>query len=153
MTFFRPLLAAALLGALATAHADDHGARVPPLPAYLQECGACHVAFPARLLPAVSWQRLMANLPRHFGTDASTDPATTREVATWLQANAATGRRAGETPPNDRITTTAWFIHEHDEVPTQAWKRPTVGKPSNCAACHPRAAEGGFSEHDVRIPR
>jgi hypothetical protein len=29
------------------------------------------------MLPAASWQRLMGNLPRHFGTDASLDAATT----------------------------------------------------------------------------
>ena len=28
------------------------------------------------MLPAASWQRLMNNLPRHHGSDASLDPAT-----------------------------------------------------------------------------
>jgi hypothetical protein len=141
-----------LFAALA-AHADEHAARVPPLPAYQQECGACHVAFPARLLPAASWQRQMSNLSRHYGSDASLDAASTREIATWLQANAATGRRATEPPEQDRITRSAWFVREHDEVPAAAWKRAAIGKPSNCAACHTRAADGRFSEHEITIPR
>ena len=37
------------------------------------ECGSCHVAYPAQLLPATSWQRLMKGLDKHFGTDASVD--------------------------------------------------------------------------------
>lgn len=152
MKMLRYLGGAALALAALTARADDHGARVAPPAAYLQECGACHVPFPARGLPAASWQRLMADLPRHFGTDASLDPATTRQLADWLQAHAGTGRRA-EVPPQDRITRSAWFEREHDEVPASVWRSAAVGKPSNCAACHTRAAEGRFGEREIRLPR
>ncbi len=139
------------LAAFAT-QADDHGPRVTPPAAYLQECGACHVPFPARALPAASWQRLMADLPHHFGTDASLDAATTRALADWLQANAGTGHRAA-VPPQDRLTRSAWFEREHDEVPAALWRSAAVGKPSNCAACHTRAAEGRFGEREIRLPR
>lgn len=148
-------LALGLLGAVG-AHADDdekRGARVPVLPAYQQECAACHVAFPAKGLPAASWQRLMADLPRHFGTDASLDAKTTAEISQYLQANAATGKRARGTPPEDRMTRAAWFVREHDEISPAVWQRASIGKPSNCAACHQGAPQGRFSEHDVRIPK
>ena len=145
--------AAALLAFVLGARADEPAARVAPLPAYQQECGACHVAFPVALLPATSWQHLMTNLPRHYGSDASMDPATTREIASWLQAHAGTGRRTLEPPPEDRITRSAWFQREHDEVAASTWKRPAIGKASNCAACHTRAAEGRYGEHEIRIPR
>ncbi|WP_374566101.1 diheme cytochrome c [Ideonella sp.] len=149
----RPGLMALALATLASAaRADDHGARVPLPPAYLQECGACHVPFPAQSLPAASWQRLMNDLPRHFGTDASLDAATTRALADWLQAHAATGRRAAE-PPQDRLTRSDWFVREHDEVPAALWRSAAVGKATNCAACHTRAAEGRFGERDIRLPR
>jgi hypothetical protein len=69
-----------------------HGARVPLLPLYQQECAACHVAYPPGLLPARSWERLMSGLPKHFGSDASLDAATTRQIANWLAANAGTSR-------------------------------------------------------------
>ncbi len=143
------------VGVAGAALADDdaRAPRVPLLPKYQQECAACHVAYPPGLLPAASWQRLMANLPRHFGTDASLDAATARELSAWLVAHAGTDQRAREAPPQDRITRSAWFVREHDEVPAATWKLPAVKSAANCAACHPRADQGDFNEHDIRIPR
>ncbi len=147
-----------LILAFGLAHAaladdDRQTARVPLLPKYQQECSACHVAYPPGLLPKASWQRLMGNLRQHFGADASLDPATQKEIASWLDAHAGTGKRASEAPPEDRITRSAWFIREHDEVPAATWKRPAIKSASNCGACHTQADQGDFSEHHVRIPR
>lgn len=137
---------------IGAAHADkdeNPTSRVPLHPRYQQECTACHVAYPPRLLPAESWQRLMKNLPSHFGTDASLDAATTRQLSDWLTAHAG-DRRA---PPQDRITRSSWFLHEHDEVGTSTWQRASIKSPSNCAACHTRADQGDFNERFIRIPR
>ncbi len=150
----RRALALALLGAATLARAD-----LPPqplLPAYKAECSACHVAYPPALLPADSWKRLMGGLDRHFGTDASLDPATAKAIAAWLEANAGTYRkvrREGAAPPEDRITRAAWFRREHDEVPAATWKRADVKSPANCAACHTQADQGDFSERQLRVPR
>ena len=145
--------ALALLSAGA-ARADDHGSRAPLLPRYSQECGSCHVPYAPRLLPAASWQRLMAGLPRHFGTDASLDAATVAELSRWLQAEAASGRRAGDAPPpEDRITRSTWFQREHRGVAAEVWRRPSVRSAAQCAACHADADRGRFSERDVRIPK
>lgn len=152
----RAMLAfAALLGCVGAAHADGdlHVAPVQLLPKYRQECASCHVAYPPGMLPAKSWQRLINNLPRHFGTDASLDAASAKELAAWLTANARSDKRAREAPSQDRITTSAWFTREHDEVSAAAWRRPAVKSPSNCGACHTQADQGDFNEHDVRIPR
>lgn len=152
---FNRIAVIALLSVAGAAVAGDHGRspRTAPPALYTQECASCHVAYPPGLLPAASWQRLMANLPRHFGTDASLDPAGLKELAGWLAGNAGSGRRAREAPPGDRITRSAWFVREHDEVPARTWKLPAVKSPSNCSACHTRADQGDFDEHDVRIPR
>lgn len=147
------LLAALLLGSAGTRADEPRGPRVPLLPEYRQECGACHVAYPPGLLPAASWRRLMAGLPEHFGTDASLDAEAVRRIAGWLDANAGQGRRTREAPPGDRITRSAWFVHEHDEVPSATWKRASIKSPANCAACHTRAEQGDFDERDIRIPR
>ena len=32
-----------------------------------------------------AWQRLMGNLGKHFGVDASLDAATNRAIASWLK--------------------------------------------------------------------
>ena len=152
----RALLAfAVLLGAGHIAHADgdQRAVRLPLLPKYRQECASCHVAYPPGMLPAQSWQRLIDNLPRHFGTDASLDAASAKELSAWLAVNAGTYKRVREAPPEDRLTTSAWFARKHDEVPAAAWKRPAVKSPSNCSACHAQADQGDFNERNVRIPR
>jgi cytochrome c553 len=137
------------------AQADSDGARGPLLPKYVQECTACHVAYPAGYLPAPSWKRVMTGLSKHYGTDASLDAATARDISAWLAANAGTYKRVSEEPPQDRITKSAWFLRKHrdGEVPANVWKRASVGSPANCAACHLNADKGDFKEHDVRIPK
>ena len=145
-------LAAAAAGA-ALADGDRRAAAVPLLPQYRSECAACHIAYPPGMLPAASWQRLMRNLPQHFGTDASLDARTVQAISQWLMANAGTYRRVREEPPQDRITRSAWFQRKHDEVPAATWKLPAVKSPANCAACHATADQGVFDEHAVRIPR
>lgn len=144
--------ALALAGSLPAA-ADGPRTPVPLLPAYQQECAACHIAYPPNLLPAASWQRLMQNLPRHFGTDASVDAATLQVLTTWLTGTSARTARTSAAPPDDRITRSPWFVREHREVPAATWKLPAVRSASNCAACHTRADEGDFDEHSIRIPR
>lgn len=146
------LLAAFALTGAAFADEGERASRVPLLPKYQQECAACHIAYPPGLLPAASWQRILDNLPRHYGTDASLDPTTVKELSVWLGANAG-GRRVREQPAGDRITRSAWFIREHDEVPASTWKLPAVKSPANCMACHTRADQGDFNEHNIRIPR
>jgi hypothetical protein len=135
--------------------ADDHGQakRAPLLPKYQQECSSCHIAYPPRMLSSASWQRLTNNLPHHFGTDASLDEASVKELSAWLTEHAGTSKRVQSDPPEDRITRSAWFVREHDEVPAATWKRTAIKSASNCAACHSRADQGDFNEHDVRIPR
>lgn len=148
------LAAAAGLAQSAAVSAD--GGRAPFAPAppkYKEECGACHVAYPAGLLPAASWPRLMAGLQRHYGTDASLDPALAKELSAWLAANAGTHKRVREVPPEDRITRSAWFLRKHDEVAAATWKLPAVKSAANCAACHPQADQGDFNERRIRIPR
>ena len=147
------LIASLGLGSAALADDDRRVDRLPLLPTYRQECAACHVAYPPGMLPAASWRRLMTQLPRHYGTDASLDPATVKELSAWLVAHAGTSRRVREEPAEDRITRSAWFIRQHDEVSAATWKLPAVKSAANCAACHAQAEKGDFNEHDVHIPR
>ena len=82
--------------------------------------------------------------------------ATTQAIGAWLAERAGTYKkvqRERTAPPQDRITRSAWFVREHDEVGAAVWKRPAIKSATNCAACHTRAAEGRFSEHEIRIPK
>lgn len=121
-------------------------------PAWQAECGSCHVAYPPSLLPADSWRAVMAGLDKHFGVDASVDAKAAAEIGAFLERNAGRGRGTTARPVL-RITETAWFRHEHDEIGAAVWKNPKVKSPANCAACHVGAEQGNFSEHDVRVPR
>lgn len=147
---------ASLLGmalAAAAVHADDRPLRplnVPP--AYAQECGACHTAYPPGMLPARSWQRLMAGLDRHFGTDASLDTQTLQQIDRWLQAHAGSYRRVAEEPPQDRITRSAWFERKHRKIAPAVWQLASVKSPAHCAACHAGADRGRFDDDDLRLP-
>lgn len=152
-----PLLLAALSLPWIAYADDDDGERftsVPLLAKYKQECSACHVAYPPALLPAQSWRRLMSGLPRHFGTDASLDTASLKQISDWLAKHAApSAEGARAAPPDERISRSAWFIRQHDEVPSRTWRLPAVKSAANCAACHTRAEQGDFNERYVHIPR
>ena len=147
---------AVAIAAVAFAHmalADGNGRNVPLLPLYKQECAACHVAYPPTLMPAASWSRIMANLPKHFGTDASLDQTTAKELSSWISAHAGTYKRVSEEPPQDRITRTAWFDRKHREVSPATWKLASVKSAANCGACHTQADAGDFNERNIRTPR
>jgi nitrate/TMAO reductase-like tetraheme cytochrome c subunit len=147
------LLAAGALLSSAQAEERRPARPVVTLPAYQQECASCHQAYPPGMLPAESWQRVMGQLKTHYGVDASLDTATVKALTPWLVANAGTWKRVSEAPPQDRITRSAWFERKHREVTASVFKRPAIGSPSNCKACHTASDQGDFNEHNVRIPR
>lgn len=148
--FLACVLALAMPGAWASEM--ERRAPVVPDPQWQAECGSCHVAYPPALLAKGDWRRVMATLDRHFGTDASVDPAIARHIAAFLEQNG--GREQAEVPPagTPRITQTRWFLREHREVPAQVWTRASVGSAANCTACHTGAAAGDFRERNIRIP-
>lgn len=125
-------------------------------PAFAAECGSCHLAFPPALLAAPDWQRIMASLDKHYGDNATLDETSRRAINDFLVRSAGSGRRTegadsgrGALP---RLTLTGWFRRKHDEVPAAVWKDKRVGSAANCAACHPQAEIGSFSEREIRMP-
>ena len=143
----------ALLLTVAGAGAAQAQIQTAAMARYEQECAACHIAYPPGMLPQASWAHLLQGLNRHFGVDASLDAATQQEIGGWLQQHAGSFRHVREAPPQDRISKSAWFVNQHDEVSAAVFKRKAVGGASQCAACHPNAAKGRFSEREVRIPK
>jgi len=117
------------------------------------ECSGCHLAFPPGLLPAPSWQKMMGELDKHFGTDASLSPADTKEITDFLVKNASNRWTANTAPL--KITDSEWFKSKHraGEINPAVWKRESVKSPSNCLACHRGADKGDFDEDNVRIPK
>lgn len=135
---------------LASAQADEgreRGRSAPQLALYQQECASCHLAYPAGLLPARSWTRLMQGLDQHFGVNASLDDESVKTLSNYLTRYAST---RAEAPPQERITQSRWFVRKHDDFTPQDWLK--VKGASNCAACHTGAAQGDFEEERVRLP-
>lgn len=120
---------------------------------YMEECASCHTAYAPRFLNKTNWQNITTDLSHHFGTDATIDDKSLAEIAKWLETNAATQGKSAELSKDNRITSKRWFLHEHDEVSANTWKRASIKGPSNCIACHSKANEGNFNEHDIRIPK
>lgn len=159
----KKLLLLPLVFAATPVLADSHGSILPAAanPKWKAECSACHVAYPPALLPERSWRKMMGSLERHFGDDASLDPASVKEITDFLAQNSAerSSRSAkilrGISPADapQRITETPWFQRKHDEIRADVWKRPKVGSAANCAACHTGAEKGDYDEDRVRIPR
>ena len=148
-----PLLAALAFTAAAPAHADSNWRMPPNAPAaYVQECAACHLAYPPALLPARSWQRLMGGLDQHFGSDASLDAATRQQIDRWLRAHAGTRPRVIAAPPQDRITRSAWFERKHREIDPSVWRLNSVKSAAHCAACHTGAEAGDFDDDRLKVP-
>ena len=130
---------------------------------YAKECGACHLAFPPQFLPKRSWIKIMNTLDNHFGENASLDDAARTQILAYLVGNSAETSRSKmsrkilssirdtETPL--RISDTPYFKKQHDEFPSDVFKRKSIATPANCSACHPAAEKGDFDEHRVRIPK
>ena len=128
-----------------------------PMPAdapksYEAECAGCHMAYPPGLLSQKNWQNIMGGLGKHFGTDASPDAKSQTEITNWLVKHAASKYKYSALAPDNRISKSAWFIKEHDEVRAEVWKRPSVKSAANCMACHKDAASGGFNEKNLQVP-
>jgi hypothetical protein len=156
MTPIREFMAfAVVVGAwLGVANAEGRpSSRPPPPPVYVEECGSCHVAYPARFLGASSWSAVLANLESHFGVDASVDPRVREELRAHLLAGARSRETAAGAKPLLRITETSWFRHEHPRPGASVWSHPDVKSPSNCSGCHRQAESGDFRERSLRVPK
>jgi hypothetical protein len=115
-----------------------------PPAAYINNCGGCHMAYPAWMLPATSWSKIMSNLDEHFGSQVSVPAEDAAVVERWLKEQAAgsgANRRgdkvarhlAGQSPL--RVTDTPWFIHKHRKLPGSS-------NFADCVSCHTDAAQG-----------
>lgn len=123
-------------------------------PAWQQECSACHVAYPPKMLSAASWRAVMGGLDKHFGSDASLDAATQSDILRFLELNAGKRETSLNGKPQLRITETRWFVQEHTKaLPRNIWKHPAVKSAANCVACHTVAEKGNYSERSLRLPK
>jgi hypothetical protein len=141
------LLPLAALLVVTDASAGEH--RYTLSPTYIAECGSCHVAYPPDLFGAAHWATLMQGLDRHFGTDASLDAKSQREIGEFLQSRASTRDKHLTNTKPPRLTETSRFRREHRGLSAPA-KGSTLAQ---CNACHTRAEQGDFSEGSPKSSR
>lgn len=153
MTMLRIISLALIIVTASPALAGDDW--VPPIknPLVQKECGSCHMAFQPAFLPARSWNRMMDELPRHFGEDASLPTDKAQSIREYMTANAGdvmTRGRAGKymqwVEPGaspQRITENPDFLRKH-QFSERVWKDPKVVTKSNCLACHFGADKGWY---------
>ncbi len=139
---------------------EDNGHRITAAssPIYVEECGSCHMAYPASLLPGKSWQKVMQGLENHFGENAELDTQTRQQIEGYLVRESTRVsyrklfRNLGAAAPL-RITELPYFVHEHDEIPARfVVGNDKVKSLSQCNTCHRGAQRGHFDEDDIVIP-
>ena len=144
---------------------DDSNPGVAPIDNsfYVKECGVCHFAYQPGLLPARSWQQLMANIENHFDENAELETDEQKTLTDYLVNNAADFskhkrsrkimRSLSQHKTLIRITEIPYIVHEHDELPSiMVIGNPKVKSLSYCDKCHTRADTGSYSEDDINIP-
>ena len=151
---------------------EKHGARErlahagPEAPAgtaetYAKECGACHHAYYPGLLPARSWEKLLADPRDHFGEQLPLASQALAQVRAYLAATAAdvAGNKRSRKIMADlgsarpmRITDIGYLRAKHRKLPQEVWARPAVGGFNNCNACHKGASAGDFDDDSAVIP-
>jgi len=130
------LLAVGLTGAIAIAAVFALNSR--PIPGwrlvqepavYTKECGACHIAYHPSLLPAASWEKVMASLDNHFGEDASLSDGETKTIAAWLAANIPDDDTTTLCHGDFRIGNLMFHPTEPRVIAVLDWELATLGHP------------------------
>ncbi|MEQ1504958.1 MAG: hypothetical protein ABMB14_22185, partial [Myxococcota bacterium] len=123
----------------------------PPMPlataaGWTEACGECHLAYHPSLLPARSWDRMLADQADHFGEDLGFDAPTVATLSgiahgfgADLGATEHAARVAAEEGTPASITDSATWNAEHARLAFGPDDHP-----SRCLACHADAEVGSF---------
>jgi len=144
-------------------HVKFVGRLLPDNKLWRDECGACHAVFYPALLPARSWEKMMAEQDKHFGSDLGFDKTTTDEILKFMVDNSAdkhlieSGFKIEQSIPKDsspqRITETPYWVNKHREIAAADWANPLVKSKNNCGACHTDADDGTYEDGAMHIPK
>jgi hypothetical protein len=123
---------------------------------YIEECGACHMAYAPGLLPEKSWHKILNGLQDHFGENAELDSETLAYLQDYLNRNALEHEKSDKinklmrkmpADPPVRITELPQFLIEHEPAVRQMeLESVEVGFFSPCEDCHKQGASGIFDK-------
>jgi hypothetical protein len=130
---------------------------------YIKECGSCHFPYQPGLLPSNSWNKMMVNLDKHFGVDASLASEDFVTLSKYLNDNSAeknmqykrSNRIVTSLLPGqvaNSISTTPYIIEKHRGIKKDLISQKDVKGLFNCMACHTTADKGIYSERAIKIP-
>lgn len=118
---------------------------------WTKECGSCHLAYPAPLLPPRSWERMLAEQDKHFGEDLSLSAGAAARLLRIVRESPATSwgewALSGSVIPGaspQRITELARWREIHHRVAEARFKSKEVAGRHDCGACHRDAPSGIF---------
>lgn len=130
--------------------------------AYRNECGSCHFAYLPGMLPARSWQALMARSTDHFGESLSLSAATAAGIERYLVEQAADrsdyrGSKLilswlAEDKTPVRITSLPLMRQRHVVIRKLQRDSRVDVKLTNCDGCHEKAATGSFAYSQIVVP-
>lgn len=128
---------------------------------YIEECGACHVAFPPGLMPQRSWEVIVDGFADHFGEELEFDDEVIASLRKYLINNAADRSkyprsvlimqylRDDLTPT--RVMDVPYIKRKHSQIPRDALeKNANVRSFANCDACHSRVEAGSFNKKEIK---
>jgi cytochrome b len=138
------------------------GPELPKNKLWRLACGECHLAYHPTLLPARSWQRMLAEQENHFGEDLYLDEDILVKLRQFSTENAAESslteaawKIQRTTSPLEsplRITETPYWKAQHQNIADEIWQHPDVNFQGNCGACHLDAERGTFEDGAMRLP-
>jgi cytochrome b len=138
------------------------GPELPHNAHWNEACGECHLAYHPTLLPARSWQRMLAEQHNHFEEDLDLDEDILGELRQFSTANAAESilteaawKIQRTTSPLEsplRITETPYWQTEHQNIADEIWQHPDINFQGNCGVCHLDAERGTFEDSAMHLP-
>ena len=126
---------------------------------WTKECGSCHLAYPQALLPARSWEKMLAEQDKHFGEDLGLSEAAVKKLlqdvnvpaAAWGPWAISSAVPASQAP--QRITDLDRWRAIHHRVPDERFKAKPVAGKHDCGACHRDAPSGIFHPRMIQIAK
>ncbi len=131
-------------------------------PLLYEECGDCHIVFPAYLLPKRAWNAIMDTPEDHFGDELDLEPEDSKTIREYLVKN------SGENSTREAavkilfsiknkkdiisIVNTPYWKDTHRHIPKRVFKLKEIDSKYSCDACHPDIVKGNIDDDNIRIP-
>lgn len=131
-------------------------------PTLYEECGDCHIVFPAYLLPSKSWEIIMDIPEDHYGEELDLDEDDAKLIKEYLVKNSAehSTREAAvkilksiKNKENVKsIVKTPYWKSTHKNIPNSVFKSKKVDTKFSCDSCHPDILKGKIEDDNIIIP-